>query len=375
MDQDKVNPFVGNTETPAGGSPVSAPSNPVGAPAQSAPSAPVNPYAPAGAPYAPGSNTPAPDYYNPSSDSPAVPNTSAPSAYTSFSPAPSQNFTPMDNPEKPKLFTKKFIIFAVIGLILIAGAVVAGILIQNNRKSGGNSATNNGQQTSNGGSIDEISSNNMKKYANYIVSGTDSTNNVQDLGNNTYKYFISGKLGDVFSPDIDVMKNMVSKWQAFSSSFSTNSEIFKKTVADYQKVVDFFKVYSENQPYTDEELLKIYQEGKDKTYLEERYEAYKTISDASNEYAMTQIEYGAAIFDKFDIYKKYGCLESSSLNLDCIERQKFSADENSILTKDIDYKHRSREIYSSQVGLITSDINFIYNAVTGSIEEQYEKEA
>ncbi|MBR3365921.1 hypothetical protein IKG48_02260 [Candidatus Saccharibacteria bacterium] len=129
MDQDKVNPFVGNTETPAGGSPVSVPSTP------------VNPYAPAGTPYAPGSNTPAPDYATPmsdpqigDSDSPAVPNTSAPAAYTSISPAPSVS----PEPEKPKLFTKKFIIFAVIGLVLIAGAIVAGVIVQNSKKSGSN---------------------------------------------------------------------------------------------------------------------------------------------------------------------------------------------------------------------------------------------
>lgn len=387
MDQDKVNPFVGNTEAPAGGAPVSdaSASSSSTAASGSTPSVPVNPYAPAGAPYAPGSNTPAPDYATPYaggtydspdtafSNDPAVPNTGS-SAYTSFSPAPSQNqdiYIPSGSPEKPKLFTKKFIIFAIIGLVLIIAAVVAGVLIQNNKKT--NDTTSKQQTPTSAGPASENDIRNIKSYTNYIVSGTESDTETQNLLGNIAGYFISKKLGNVFSPDINAMRSMVGKWQAFSSSFSTDSEILKNSVIDYQKIVDFFKAYSENPPYTDEELLKIYQDN-NKDSLEQKYSNYRTVSDTGNEYAIAQVEYGLAMFDRFSVYKNHDCL-GDDLNLECVEKQKFSAEEESLLTKNIDYKHKSREIYSSQLNLITTKINFIYDVVAGVTEEQYEKEA
>lgn len=207
MDQDKVNPFVGNTEAPAGGAPVSdtssssapasASSSSAAAPIQSVP---VNPYAPAGAPYAPGSNTPAPDYATPyaggtyaspsinnmSSDGPAVPNAGS-SAYTSFSPAPSQNqdiYMPSDSPEKPKLFAKKFIIFAIIGLVLIAGAVVAGVIMQNNRGKKDTSATvkSGDYQAS------------LNTYINYITSGSNSSEPRDFTYDENKSYFLTSEL-------------------------------------------------------------------------------------------------------------------------------------------------------------------------------------
>ena len=208
MDQDKVNPFVGNTEAPAGGAPVSdvSASSSSTAASGSAPSVPVNPYAPAGAPYAPGSNTPAPDFATPyaggtydspsatfsgssvseiSSDGPAVPNTGA---YTSFSPAPSQDPIQFSNagPEKPKLFTKKFIIFAIIGLVLIIAAVVAGVIVQNNRTEKGTSVTvkSNDYQSS------------LNTYINYITLGSNSSERKDFAYDENGSYFLTLKLHD-----------------------------------------------------------------------------------------------------------------------------------------------------------------------------------
>lgn len=202
MDQDKVNPFVGNTETPAGGAPVSDASafSSSTAASGSTPSVPVNPYAPAGAPYAPGSNTPAPDFATPYSggtydspdtafsNDPAVPNTGS-SAYTSFSPAPSQNqdiYMPSGSPEKPKLFTKKFIIFAIIGLVLIIAAVVAGVIVQNNRTEKGTSVTvkSNDYQSS------------LNTYINYITLGSNSSERKDFAYDENGSYFLTLKLHD-----------------------------------------------------------------------------------------------------------------------------------------------------------------------------------
>ena len=235
MDQDKVNPFVGNTETPAGGSPVSAPSTP------------VNPYAPAGTPYAPGSNTPAPSYADPISASPAVPNTSASDpAYTSISPAPSQNF---DDPEKPKLFTKKFIILVIIGLVLIAGAVVAGIIVQNNKKATGSSA-NSTSASSDGQGL-------LNLYTNYIISGTASADKNNASYDENKTYYLPSKLHDI-------TKNAEARGDAESTILSAKKyfdDYYNKKFADnsdqndadssialYRGVVDMLAVIITNQP-------------------------------------------------------------------------------------------------------------------------------
>ena len=146
MDQNKVNPFSENPASSAGSAP--AP--------QSSPNVPVNPYAPAGAPYAPGSNTPPPDYAITSGDAPAVPNT-APRFSTpdpAFTSVP--NNYPSASPEKPKFFTKKFVILASAGVVLILAAVATGLILQNNRSNN----TNTGSGT-----------NNINELANLLVDG------------------------------------------------------------------------------------------------------------------------------------------------------------------------------------------------------------
>lgn len=194
MDQDKVNPFVGNAETSAGGSPVSVPSStPVS-------STPVNPYAPAGAPYAPGSNTPTPSYATPmqSLNGPAVPNTSASSndfAFTAISPTP----------EKPKLFSKKFLILAGIGVALIIAAVVTGIILQNNR---GNNKNNTSGATV--AQTPPVSSQEatVRKLANLLISGNESV----DIPNfKATTWYISAQLVSARDENNSVMDNYLSE--------------------------------------------------------------------------------------------------------------------------------------------------------------------
>lgn len=126
---------------------------------------PVNPYAPSGAPYAPGSNTPAPSYASPSQSvpytartwsspatSPAVPNTAGNDTFMSITPAP----------EKPKFFTKKFIIFLIIGIVLIIATIIAAVIIRSSRQ--GNNTPPSSQQEAT-----------VRELANLLVSGNRST--------------------------------------------------------------------------------------------------------------------------------------------------------------------------------------------------------
>lgn len=377
MDQDKVNPFVGNTETPTGGAPVSDASGsnaPASASSSSAAtptqSVPVNPYAPAGAPYAPGSNTPAPDYATPyaggtyaspsvssmSSDSPAVPNTGS-SAYTSFSPAPSQNqdiYMPSDSPEKPKLFTKKFIIFAIIGLVLIAGAVVAGVLIQNNRKKGTNISK----------STEDVSY--LNSYMNYILYGTDSNAKIQDITNNAQPIFIEKALGNNKNINIDAAKIMIDKWQTFLSKYDTSrSEAIKNFVKNNQSNIDFFKAYTETQPLTEKDIVEDYFAGNtERKYFEQKYSSFYEISNLANKYIEEQINYALAVFEKIKIYQNHDCMIDQNFNADCMGSKILSDQEKDTIVESMNFYHAAAETYNDIVGQISNDSWLVYNVVS-----------
>lgn len=326
MDQSKVNPFVGNTETSAGGSPVSAPSNPVGAPAQSVPSAPVNPYAPAGAPYAPGSNTPAPDYattsYATSSDGPAVPNTGS-SAYTNFSPAPSQNYA---SPEKPKFFTKKFIIFAVIGLVLIASAVVAGVIIQNNKKT--KSASNKITTTLDRSSSIKNEDNSIKtvfyQYANWILNGaTDSVNPIKgsEADRSTTYYIRKAFLENDIDPADYMAKAKDYSNQLVQAVKSSANNGLKTIVDNNDGEISFLYEYSKTSTPSVNEILDIYNNvGKEGTEaeLKNRYSAFSQMENYdANQYATLMAEYTNLATQYLEELKANGCLFGNTINDAC----------------------------------------------------------
>ncbi len=338
MDQSKVNPFVGNTETSAGGSPVSAPSNPAAnqAPVKPAtPSVPVNPYAPAGAPYAPGSNTPAPDFATPS-DGPAVPNTGSP-AYTNFSPAPSQNqdiFMPSDSPEKPKLFTKKFIIFAVIGVVLIITAVVAGVIVQNNKKPNSNTASAKG-------SMEKLNS-----YMNYILYNAQSSADVTTPYSPEDVYYIETVFNSVNDYDSDISEALYSKWNNFytglDSAVSENG-----IVKDYNSLVAFFKLYGQTQPLSKENLVKTFlDDGDSESYIRDYYTVYtNSNSDYSKDMGRILTNYAMELIDSYNVYNKYGCISSGELNDECLSEQTMSQEESAIILKPYETENVKNELF------------------------------
>ena len=341
MDQDKVNPFVGNTEAPAGGAPVSDASafSSSTAASGSTPSVPVNPYAPAGAPYAPGSNTPAPDFATPYSggtydspdtafsNDPAVPNTGA---YTSFSPAPSQDSVQFSNvgPEKPKLFTKKFIIFAIIGLVLIAGAVVAGVMIQNNKKSSGSKSQSSMVNTDYAKSF--------YKFSNYIVNGSDSTSELKGSYAGSMSYSLAeatleqkddnylAKMKDLFNQFVNQyekarnisLEKLISEVDSSDGGDTPDQNIgysaIDYNVANLYKRVVFLEGV-EKAKISEEDIVKAYTTGGieavenlfSSTYASLRATNYP----GGNEYATEKIEYGAYLARLLEIYNNAGCLK------------------------------------------------------------------
>ncbi|MDO4889415.1 MAG: hypothetical protein Q4A25_01835 [Candidatus Saccharibacteria bacterium] len=359
MDQSKVNPFVGNTETSAGGSPVSAPSNPAAnqAPVKPAtPSVPVNPYAPAGAPYAPGSNTPAPDYttsYMSSSDGPAVPNTGA-SAYTNFSPASSQNqdiFMPSDPPEKPKLFTKKFIIFAVIGVVLIIAAVVAGLIVQNNKKSNQSVKSNSVEDT-------------FLNYANYLLYGKISTEPISD---DVSWSSVNSEIARVVNDDDQPTKyldELYKKFQIFSKAGLVSSDeeptYIQSTTQDLAKQIEILTKYETTSKISLSSIIDKYLTEGRTAMLQDVDKAYSDIArapeDTLRQYAEQKVSLANAVANLYDIYNTAGCIVGQTIDGACAKNIIDRSEINEL----------SNKISSLQDELVSFEQNLVPNIIENS---------
>lgn len=140
---------------------------------------PVNPYAPTGAPYAPGSNTPAP-------------------VFTPISPAP----------EKPKLFTKKFIIFIIIGIVLIVAAIVAAVIIRSSRQGNNTNTPPSSQQEAT-----------VRELANLLISGNKST----DIPNlETPTWYATELLVSARDENTSVANNYISEIRSLAGALPTS---------------------------------------------------------------------------------------------------------------------------------------------------------
>ena len=398
MDQDKVNPFVGNTETPAGGTPVSAtptasvdsavsapdPVNPyVSAvpPTEANSATPVNPYAPAGAPYAPGSNTPAPSYADPIS--PAVPNTSAPDpAYTSFSPAPSQDFVPMDTPERPKLFTKKFVIFAVIGLVLIAGAVVAGLVLQGSRSGGSGGGSSSNTTTNNIPTTVTIADSSIKnesatvktvfyKYSNWILNGTTEETPPTKTSEPDRKtvYYIREVFSDKESDFTEYMFKAREYSKEFVQSAEKNSknDAFKSVVSSNDGDVEFLYNYSKNKVLSTDEIMQLYVSlGKDGAISEikSRYVTFEEMKNYNaNQYATMVVDYSSLVLDFLEDLNTNGCLVNGVIDESCKSLQLSQSDQ--AREKNIAILEKYSDINSLINSTITTIINNCWTIENG----------
>ena len=396
MDQSKVNPFVGNTETSAGGSPVSAtptsgstsdfaastsgstpgfasaPAQPAqstqsASPAQPAPSVPVNPYAPAGAPYAPGSNTPAPSYADPISTSPAVPNTSSPDpAYTSFSPAPSQNFTPMSTPERPKLFTKKFVIFMIVGIILIAGAVVAGLMVQGGNKKGSSTQNTVSAPVETEVTIKTSSSalETLAYISNLMISGTESASSPDFNVDEWYISIVAESMADkdIITRYDDARK--ISKYFSVLDSLTRNNadekiETLKKGL---EESLTAYEDYLSIDKYEDD-LTGYYLTKGINAATDYANELFSSISSnnasTSNILKRYYLDFLLGKVSLLDDYSKNGCITNNSIDQNCANQ--FIATFSSLKSQ----KLRAREYVAPIFESIKTELTELYNTLGG----------
>ena len=406
MDQDKVNPFSGNPDISVGNTPVSQ-SSPAGvaqpglvnttssanisspaaqpgstgisnSAAQPSPAQiPVNPYAPAGAPYAPGSNTPPPDYAMPITNSPisgfsgsalgednapAVPNTaphfSAPdSAYTSISPAPSQGqdiFLPSDSPEKPKLFTKKFIIIASISLVLIAAAVITGIILNNRDTSSGSTSLSDNSGT-------------LGVYMNYILYGKESNSKITEQYDNNQIYAALKAL-DANSLNKNFINTAKQKWKNFTDSYDFSNDSWMETsIENYTSLVEFFVRYSEKPPLTSSAIKQlIYDNASSREYFENYYQSYNPNNLAIiSGYIETLVDYDLKNANYYEVYKKYECLTADNLDINCVFRQSIPQEEYNDAISYLQEISTVQNAYNAITNSFIQNAYTIYNYVNG----------
>ena len=365
MDQNKVNPFPENPTSSTGDNPM---------PQSSQPSVPVNPYAPAGAPYAPGSNTPPPDYampYTPSSvdsaafDAPAVPNTAGgPGPYTSISPAPGQYASGQyaaAGPEKPKFFTKKFIILASVGIVLIIATIVTGVILQNDRNNG----TANTQNNSNG---QTSTSNTFNSYMNYILTGSPSNSEYSERYDPKKIYYIETVIHASSDFDISNVKQLIANWNGAYNSLD-DAQKTNVAVRNYKALVDFFGIYSQTPPLSNDALLNAFVNSRGEDYLASYYSGY-TNSDSSyaKKYGKILIDYGKAAFNKYNIYSREGCLSKGVLDEECMSIKTLTEEDSNVNLEYNQLAYLLEVTLSDYISSLITDVWDVNRAVNG--EEQ-----
>lgn len=295
---------------------------------------PVNPYAPPGAPYAAGSNTPPPSFAMP-----AVPNTSASDpAYTSFSTSASPVFTQSTPPEKPKFFTKKFIIAASIGLALILAAVITGLILQNNRNNNsGNTQTRSYSSA-------------FHRLANYLISGNDTSEKLSgeyDYANNDYAILSAiGTENNLNQPYFTGAENLAVQFaEAYNQErnisladlanliYNGNENItgfqpFDYQILDYVGNIEFLNLYSSYPPASDEQILDYYVANTLNEQISNRISPFAASKYLTGRYyAGSYNDYAKNLLNMLDIYNAHGCIAEKTLDANCINGIDYSDDE------------------------------------------------
>ncbi|MBQ9029587.1 hypothetical protein IJ114_02360 [Candidatus Saccharibacteria bacterium] len=348
MDENQMNSFEGNSNASAGAN------SGVSDNTSSNPSAiPVNPYAPSGAPYAPGSNTPAPSYAAPSQStpytartwnspaiSPAVPNTAGNDTFMSIAPAPKET----------KFFTKKFVIFLIIGLILIAAAIVTGVVIKNNR------SNTPAQNTSNAS---------FNSYMNYILLGVQSDSAYTAGYSPSDIYYIETVFNSNNNYDVAVAKAFASKWDVFYNLLDNNQK-GNSAVSEYNSLIALFKSYTEAPTLTDDALLTAYSNTQGNvSYLTDYYLPYTNSSSSyAKSYGELLVQYGTAVFNKYAIYSRGGCIIEGQINQECVDILELSDDDRVKIAEPNKLLLSARNAFAEDTGLLITkvwDVNTVIN--------------
>ena len=230
--------------------------------------------------------------------------------------------------EKGEL-SKKFIIFAIIGLVLIIAAVVAGVIVQNNKKSGNKTETF-------GGVTDSTIQDNLNKLANYLSSGTESTKeNANTYVFDSNDYAFKNALRDESESYLDTTKtlldNFISSYEkandvkisgVITAAENSNFSVLDYAVAGFYQKLDFIINFAKVGQIDGETIINTFiSSGADgvKALFNSKYSnlANTSFSDG-REYIENQLAYSDAISKLFEFYSANGCL-NGSYNKECID--------------------------------------------------------
>ena len=210
-------------------------------------------------------------------------------------------------PQKSK---KGLVIALVLFVIILASGLGVYFFISQNAKNTANTTT----QT--------LASNYREafnEYANYILYGKDSTDNIIVPSDNDIYYAIWLAADEKNVGFFDKAKNLLDNflnWQEKSSN-----ELLEALIIRYSDIFDFYYLYNIKPRIPISYIAESYiNEGKDTTakYIEENYEAFKNSSELAQTYGSKQKEIDLSILEQTEIAHKNGCVENNVPNQECL---------------------------------------------------------
>ena len=205
---------------------------------------------------------------------------------------------------------KGLVIALVLFVIILASGLGVYFFISQNAKNTANTTT----QT--------LASNYREafnEYANYILYGKDSTDNIIVPSDNDIYYAIWLAADEKNVGFFDKAKNLLDNflnWQEKSSN-----ELLEALIIRYSDIFDFYYLYNIKPRIPISYIAESYiNEGKDTTakYIEENYEAFKNSSELAQTYGSKQKEIDLSILEQTEIAHKNGCVENNVPNQECL---------------------------------------------------------
>lgn len=159
----------------------------------------------------------------------------------------------------------------------------------------------------------------FNEYANYILYGKESVNDiVEPVGNTTYYAVWSAadeKNVDFFNEAEDLLE-IFKNWQE-----RPHDELLESLIDRYSDVFDFYYLYSVEPVVSSDRIMELYiDSGKDVAteYIKRNYKAFEESSKLAQTYAFDQEKIDLSILEQIDVAYANGCIENNVFNQECL---------------------------------------------------------
>lgn len=242
--------------------------------------------------------------------------------------------------------SKKGLIIGALAIVVILIVVLVVVMMMGGGKKGGSG------DTASGGDYD-----NFLRYANYMISGNENTNN--DLGN-----FDSSKDYAATMAYVENNKNFFDKaqnlWKAFYEKYinEANKTDVSQIVGDIEhqnQLMDFAVRYMNTTEMDDHELLELYlKDGLDgaKTQVDNHYKnLFDTTFEPGKEYATALINHAKSGLNLCSVYAANGCIENGDVNATCVRKNNAA-----IISAQTEYNEEEANINNKLIGRVMSEL-------------------